>query len=139
MKKSWDKDAYPSTGEHILLVYDTGLTHSQVKSWFQREREKAKKRGQQLLNRNRNDRYAVRRMWQSYQAEPESFVEGLRSGRINPSTGKEITQDAEDDGDEDDKDEDDKDKDNEDEDDGDENNGDEETSDEVEDDNGRML
>ncbi|CAG8949197.1 hypothetical protein HYFRA_00004820 [Hymenoscyphus fraxineus] len=89
LRSSWEDDPFPLTGERILLVHETGLQKAQVDSWFQAERKKAEKNGEDLWSRNRdNDPNAAAKMWRAYKRDPEGYVEGLTSGRIHPGTGE---------------------------------------------------
>ncbi|CAG8982548.1 hypothetical protein HYALB_00002330 [Hymenoscyphus albidus] len=87
LRSSWEDDPFPLTGERILLVHETGLQKAQVDSWFQAERKKAEKNGEDLWSRNRdNDPNAAAKMWRAYKRDPDGYVEGLTSGRIHPGT-----------------------------------------------------
>ncbi|KUJ06667.1 uncharacterized protein LY89DRAFT_726342 [Mollisia scopiformis] len=88
---SFEDDPFPSTGELILLVHESGLKPQQVKSWFDGQRQKASKKGELLTTRNREndpDSNDSAKMWRAFKKDPGSYCKALCRGEISPVTGK---------------------------------------------------
>jgi hypothetical protein len=88
LKESWANDPYPSTGEVILLCHDSGLPSKHVRGWFERQRQGAAKRGEELFTRTPAIVVGdARQMWIAYGKDPEGYIERMCSGRICRDTG----------------------------------------------------
>lgn len=89
LNESWERDPYPTVGQTILLVHDTGLTKAQVQTWFSQKREKVTRAGGALNSSNGPGQPCQEAVlfWERYEFKPERTVTGLRNGRIDHKTG----------------------------------------------------
>ncbi|EPE25126.1 Homeo [Glarea lozoyensis ATCC 20868] len=102
LQEVFEQNAWPLTGERILLVHDTGLTKKQVQSWFEQQRKKAEKEGRRLADGDilrpdatfeETNRWASK-MWRAFNKDPAAYAESIRSGKVCVETGEVIDEDG---------------------------------------------
>lgn len=61
----------PSTAQEILLAHEAGLSKKQVCSWFGRQRDNARERGEnEVASNSTNNPSAAKKLWFAYRFDP---------------------------------------------------------------------
>jgi hypothetical protein len=80
LNKVFDRNAWPTTGDRILLVHDTGLSKQEVQAWFEMQRKGMERDGLRMRGGKRMRETTIgemsklgSRMWRAYRKDSEGM------------------------------------------------------------------
>ncbi|KAM0155458.1 hypothetical protein ACHAQE_006765 [Botrytis cinerea] len=94
LQAAYAVDHYPSPGERMKLMYQTGMSYRQIKNWFEQKAKMLKKSGGGPVGSTSSSNKYSTKMWKAYFANPLGYVQKLLNGEIDPVTGAVIGQAA---------------------------------------------